>query len=459
MPAIAGSSHREVTLIWSIFRTRPAIAGALVLLLAALLLAGCGGTTTQAGASGTRTPAAPTATRIAATPTLPPAPLSWEDATLPPGYIGGIVSYNLGPLAVAPGDGNIAYACALATPHNGVPATVGTTIWLTQDRAQHWSRLAPLPVVPQFLTSCWIVPDAVDPSIVVAGVSWAREGALGEPLFMQSAQFVSFVGGTQWQSLTGSQPFVVRWLATYHGTTMAEVDTNVPAVGYGAFWISYDHMRTWQASSTAEPQYRSIFINPTTGELLGVGGNAAGPIVVPLETSDDFGLHWTTIATPTGATPIVSPPAGSQPWRMCVIVQSTDNGSNKVTDTGPNTGGTLMCSLDGGKTWSQRPRLAITYTDPNTGPGSQVASECAVGPDGTIYADMPAIMPTIPDSAIPDTVYRLAPGSDRWQSLGASPVDLFSQESEYASAELPGAGIFWYQNNLDPVEEFQLFNS
>jgi hypothetical protein len=34
-----------------------------------------------------------------------------------------------------------------------------------------------------------------------------------------------------------------------------------------------------------------------------------------------------------------------------------------------------------------------------------------------------------------------------------------SQEAEYASAELPGTGIFWYQNNSDPIEEFQLFNS
>ena len=458
MPAIAGSSHGEVTLTRNIFTTRPAIAGALVLLLAALLLAGCGGTTTEAGTSGTRTPAAPTATRIAATPTLPPAPLSWEDATLPAGYIGGIVSYPLGPLAVAPQDGNTAYACARATPHNGVPATVGTAIWVTQDRAQHWTQLAPLPVVSQLLTSCWIVPDAVDPSIVVAGVSWARAGALGEPLYMQSAQFVSFDGGAAWQPLTGFQPFVVTWLATYHGTTMAEVDTDVPAVGYGAFWISYDGMRTWQASSSAAAQYASISINPTTGELLGVGGNDAGSNTVPLETSDDFGLHWTPIVTPTQATPIVSPPEGSQPRRLCVLAQAADNASNKATDTGSNTGGTLMCSMDGGKTWSQRPQLEITYTDPNTGPGSQIASECAVGPDGTVYADMPAIMPTIPDSAIPDTVYRLAPGSDHWQSLGTSPVDLFSQEL-YATAELPGAGIFWYQSNLDPVEEFQLFNS
>jgi hypothetical protein len=48
---------------------------------------------------------------------------------------------------------------------------------------------------------------------------------------------------------------------------------------------------------------------------------------------------------------------------------------------------------------------------------------------------------------------------NRWQSLGTSLVDLFSQEAAYATAELLGAGIFWYQNNPDPVEEFQLFNS
>ncbi len=436
MRAMSESGQVEAPSSGHIFRKRQAATVALALLLTCLLATGCGRTTQTIARGEPR--ATPTATHISATPTatLPPAPLSWVPGSLPPGNVlpGGTFA---DPLAVSPSDGATAYTC-------GAPASIsqGAIIWVTHDNARHWTQLAPLPVVPNLphiLSNCWIVPDAVDPSILVGEVSWQREQAIGAPYFMDGTHFVSFDGGESWQPLRGPKPFNIFWMATYRGVTMADVETEVP--GYSAFWISYDQMQTWQSSS-AVPATRDMSINPTTGELLGEISMPAEPIGVTeqLDTSSDDGLHWTMLSTPPDwSTPMISPPEAGLPWRICVLTQSGDSSSS-----------TLMCSLDGGKTWIQRPHLEITYTDPNTGPGSQSASEFALGPDGTVYADMPAIMPTIPDSAIPDTLYRLAPGSDRWQSLGTSPLGLVSQGGEYATVELPGAGIFWFDPSYAP---------
>ena len=441
MPAFSGSRHRETAFTRSIFRIHPPTSAAvLALLLLALLTAGCGPRIMHAGTSGTRTPATPTAMRIAASPTLPPDQLSWVNGSLPPGELlpgAGESTLDGGVLSISQSDGNIAYACARAAS-----LSVGATIWVTHDRAQHWSRLAPLPLptIPFPLTSCWIVPDAVDPNIAVAEVSWERLQANG-PYYAEGAHVVTFDGGKSWQPLRGPTPFDVLWMATYHGATMAWVQSGPSESSY---WISYDQMQTWQTSSAPAP-YNVLSINPTTGELLGVGGTvwmpSAGGYILDLATSDDMGLHWTTIATPKDPIiAMVSPPAGSQPRRICVIAHAN---SQSV--------GTLMCSMDGGKTWSQRPQREMTYTGPNQGSTVAIAQELAVGPDGTVYADMEPL----PNPTTPDTLYRLAPGSDRWQSLGTSPIDLLSPDIVCATADLPGAGILWYARSYNVL---QLFN-
>src|SRR5262249_14660160 len=150
---------------------------AVLALLSTLLVAGCGQTIKQVGTSATPTAAIPTAT-------LPPAPLTWESVNLPPGNLLPGLS-NLGQVSVAPNDGTTAYACAAP-----LSLSVGATIWVTHDRGLHWSRLAPLPAVAQVLSYCWIVPDAVNPAIAVAELSWAPVKNLGEPAFMQGTHFV-----------------------------------------------------------------------------------------------------------------------------------------------------------------------------------------------------------------------------------------------------------------------------
>ena len=89
-----------------------------------------------------------------------------------------------------------------------------------------------LPLFPRLLaaTICDLIPDAVDPSMVVASVSWARpEDLMGEPpqmAFPEFLEFITFDGGAHWQPLPGSEPVLLQWLATYHGTTLAIVESS-----------------------------------------------------------------------------------------------------------------------------------------------------------------------------------------------------------------------------------------
>ena len=45
--------------------------------------------------------------------------------------------------------------------------------------------------------------------------------------------------------MNGPSPFAVDWLATYHGTTVAFMDFGKSA-GTANFWISTDHLQTWE---------------------------------------------------------------------------------------------------------------------------------------------------------------------------------------------------------------------
>ena len=126
-------------------------------------------------------------------------------------------------LFVAPNDGNSAYFCAYPAS-----STAGAGVWVTHDRARHWTRLASLPAVPQKLTRCRIVPDSVDPAIVSAVVSWTPLKELGAPPYVQVSNFVTIDSGKYWQPFSGPEPFAVDWTATYHGTAMAILGADVP---------------------------------------------------------------------------------------------------------------------------------------------------------------------------------------------------------------------------------------
>jgi hypothetical protein len=295
--------------------------------------------------------------------------------------------------------------------------------------------------VPHHLTGCNIIPDAADPAIVSAAVSWTPVKELGAPPFLNASNFVSFDGGQYWQPFRGPQPFDVGWTATYHGTTMAILNTDTP--GYSGLWLSRDQMQNWQRVSPgmnigdgASLDPGTLLINPSSGQLVQFGGYTGS--TVPLEESDDDGQHWTTITTPLPSNQpasnsdapdpvpyMISPPAPGQPWRIC----------GPGRDPGPDGLGVLECSLDGGHTWAERPRLTLYEYNGYITRFPQVANEFAVGQDGTIFAQIVGGSGFGFD--IPAGFYELAPGASRWLALGPDP------DTGPATVDIPGAGILW----------------
>jgi hypothetical protein len=99
----------------------------------------------------------------------------------------------------------------------------------------------------------------------------------------------------------------------------------------------------------------------------------------------------------------------------------------------PNHEATAVLSLM--RTWTQRPMLTTTYTNPYKGIFPTGAGAVAVGPDDTIYASMLSDMwPT----GIPAGLYRLAPNANRWKLPSPPP-----RAAAVATTEIPGSGILW----------------
>jgi hypothetical protein len=111
----------------------------------------------------------------------------------------------------------------------------------------------------------------------------------------------------------------------------------------------------------------------------------------------------------------------------------------------------LLCSTDGGLTWSPRPTLNYTFTCLKCGgtPGTPTTEVYAMTPvaladDGALLAivDVPPASMTVPSSGGPPpiyTLYRLPAGGSVWQSLGAVPHNYGSVL--YCAG--PGQGLLW----------------
>jgi hypothetical protein len=100
----------------------------------------------------------------------------------------------------------------------------------------------------------------------------------------------------------------------------------------------------------------------------------------------------------------------------------------------------VMCSMGGGKTWTERPNLITTFDNTDKGTFPQAAAELAVGADGNLYALMEPAQVPYASLGIPGGLYRLAPQATRWQFLGLPPDDPVD------TADIPGGGMLWAIN-------------
>jgi hypothetical protein len=352
-------------------------------------------------------PAPPTATR------LPLAvPLTWRSVTAPAGT-----------LAIAPGNGDVAYVCAVSADGAHV------SIWVTRDRAAHWSRTAAVPV-PAGTTQCLVTVDGLQPAIAVVAVTGVKLG--GSPRLTDFASYVTFDGGHTWRALavSGSLPYLTLQFSTRATVTYAHLRVANGQQEDDVLATSSDHMRTWH------PLFHGVsasvglgagglggtafWLNPTDGALLVQGTDA-------FWSSANAGGSWTRLAVPgfgsAAETVVVQAPVGGRPWHLCAANESLD-----PQNPHPHS---LTCSTDGGRTWQILPGLNRTFTNPPKGTFVYPVGVVAIASDGAILAVL--IGPPT------NVVYRLPADTQQWQSLGPDPGSAFP----IAYYPAPGSGVLW----------------
>ena len=393
-----------------------------VVTLAALSLAGC----TSGHARPRPTTIAPTAT---ITP-LPASPLIWQPVTLPPGFAADHPATSA--LAVAPSNGNVAYACF--EPDGA--STPTTQLWVTRDRAATWTPLA-LPVTAGSISWCSLLVDAANPQTVVVGVSMLTPS-------LSNRYNASFDGGSSWQDLALPPNVSLASMASYDSATYALENIATISGTTTSLVVSTDHLHSWRAIdkslTTLETEVTGFWVNSATGALLAqvstspltpssvaTPGATASPTAsataqsssrqTTLWLSVTAGVNWSRTQAPVAAQVITQQPATGQTWRLCVT-QSDPTGVAQNR---------LACSADGGKTWQTLAALSIPYT----------CKTCTIPTGSESIRVAPATVFALPtDSAIlaisPDWygsrseikgygVYRLTPGAMQWQSLGPAP--------------------------------------
>ena len=130
--------------------------------------------------------------------------LAWH-AGITPG--GGIVTDPGGVVTVAPGDGDIAYMCIA----NG---GARVAIWVTHDRAAHWTHVGDIPVATG-TNRCYPTVDGLQPNTMVVAVIAAN--LVATPPLRYYTSYATLDGGSTWRKLVGPQPYFVSQVSTLAG--------------------------------------------------------------------------------------------------------------------------------------------------------------------------------------------------------------------------------------------------
>jgi hypothetical protein len=362
-------------------------------------------------------------------PTPVPGPhVRWQPtAPLPDNLTFGSGDFNF---AVAPSDGRTAYLCDVSPPPAGTPTPSGETsrFWVTHDRGAQWTPALEISEQPN-ATWCAVEIDAFDPSLVVLISSYvdpsaAPPGPVG-PLPNQTVSEVTFDGGLTWQRLAGNQ--VIFQPTTVNGVTFAlratQLGQNLSVPVTTELVMSGDHWHTWTPIDTtiraASPhlQVRDYTLDPTTGALLvSMWDMTGGPF--QLWSSTDTGQHWRTQPLPVGDGTgfnqlVIHPPSRDAARHVCDAAQG-------------NMGTSVVCSADGGTTWTQPIEYPLTQWYHFGGFASDGALLLVAG----LGADAQG-------NVFGAVLYRLPSGATTWQTLGPLPGPIVVCTSG------PGTGILW----------------
>jgi hypothetical protein len=335
--------------------------------------------------------------------------LTWRAGTVPAGA-----------LTVAPGDGDIGYACHVESARR-------IAVSVTHDRAANWTHAGDIALAAD-ANQCFMTVDGLQPTTVVVAVIWEPEGA--SPITAFFTDYVTFDGGATWRKLSAPHPYLAFQFATYGGVIYGYLRVSNGEQDIPELATSSDQMRTWHPILQGIADFggfvdsAAFWLNPANGALLVADMNVSW-------SSVDAGAHWTKITVPglgaPGENVVVQAPVADQPWHLC----AANNNDQDLKNLKPNT---LTCSSDGGQTWQSAPALNITFTNGKKGTFATPTGVFALASDGAILA-------LASGSAGPWTQsdYRLAANSQQWQSLNLAPGS-FANLRYYPA---PGGGVLW----------------
>jgi hypothetical protein len=366
--------------------------------------------------------------------------LTWQRVSLPDVDVSVSISISISEAGLypSPSDGNTAYFCA-TFPNKPSPHP---RLWVTHDRALHWSRLADVPTTRD-ATRCDLGVDRLDPRVLTVTAYPLDANGVIQP--EQWQQFVSVDGGTTWSSYTdvGSIFGIGQHdHATWQGKTYAvRYLPPIPQSGRSRLYVSEDQMRTWteidgpilsspaMRALPAEAQAILTFqVHPSTGELL-----VEDDYGQFFWDSRDGGAHWTQLAIsiqlPASqsaqgsqygiAQEILAPPEAGQPWHICVLGNPVPSPAY-AAPTLP-----FACASDGGTTWQTRLGLFFSGGSPPIG----------MLADGTVFRE-----DTVP-AEYKLRISRLPPNatSEReWVQLGDFPFPIHDRKASCRGGGIDG---------------------
>lgn len=347
-----------------------------VIIIALVLVAGCGISTSHGASASTTKYATPIAT---------PA-LVWQKRLLPPNAAG---------WAISPVNGRDVWACA---PDQGD----NFTIWASHDAAATWAKVGHLaPATPQPTTACSLVADQHATKMLIAVISWGA----GANDTLRAISLLSTDGGVTWRKMPSEA--VVSDLATIAGKTYAILyDTSAPTIDESSVQlvVSADGLHTWRRLRPAQLVTTDSFfdfrLGPQPGELMGATYQDS------LWRTVNDGASWSRISAPTDQINLFRwlPQVGY--WMLC---------------TGTGSPPTATCSVDLGKTWQRAPLLSATTVCAECSKTGKPVSETQPCVPGAITNNGSLV--TI---CIDGTAHLLAPHAQTWTPLGPSPAGGFS---------------------------------
>ena len=385
----------------------------------------------------------PLPTAIPALPAIAGARPTWQTGNFPAaGITFGDQSTDILAFAVAPSDGQTAYACYSTTDSAGSRIR----IYRTANRAQTWTLLTTFSAPHVQTSDCTPQVDALDAGRALVSVTGQDVQTLQTTRWHELTED----GGATWTKLSyDDQPYGI---ATVKGQTYA---LRMQAVGtqpngqpkYEERLVaSSDHLRTWRPIDRqllAMGQSVTQFWARPDGALLVTtaldSASFAAPLTptatqdqpshngAPLWQSADGGGAWNVLLPPILSGDLsmgaitVGQPTGQQPWRICARETPPDG----RTFVG------IICTFDGGQTWSVRPYLCASAPCPAVTP-------IGFAGDGDTLAADNSLLIMAPDKNVRLGLYRLPAHASQWEYLGPA-----NGSNTFFYAPASHGGVLW----------------